>query len=33
VEVKVLINPQDSQKVAELTNLQVEVAIAPKISP
>lgn len=30
VEVKVLINPQDSQKVAGLTNLQVEVAIAPK---
>jgi HlyD family secretion protein len=30
VEVKVLINPQDSQKVAGLTNLQVQVAIAPK---
>jgi len=29
VEVKVLINLQDSQKVAGLTNLQVQVAIAP----
>ena len=30
VEVKVLIDSQDSRKVAGLTNLQVEVAIAPK---